>query len=107
MHICIFQTGEPIHIDRGNYRPMRAMLLANKLIENGHKVSLISSSFFHQRKEFRCKNQKSIKVNENLEIYLVPSIGYKKHIGIKRIFDHIFLAFNLHIFLKTVRFQSR
>ena len=58
MHICIFQTGEPLHIDEGYYRPMRAMLLANKLLENGHKVTLISSTFFHQRKVFRHKNQK-------------------------------------------------
>ena len=100
MHICIFQTGEPLHIDKGNYRPMRCMLLADKLIENGHKVSLISSSFFHQRKIFRFKSYKFIKVNKNLNIYLIPSIGYKNHIGIKRIIDHIILALNLHIFLK-------
>lgn len=100
MHICIFQTGEPLHIDQGKYRPMRCMLLADKLIENGHKVSLISSSFFHQRKIFRFKSYKSIKVNKNLNIYLIPSLGYKNHIGIKRIIDHIILAFNLHVFLK-------
>lgn len=101
MHICIFQTGEPLHIDKGNYRPMRCMLLADKLIENGHKVSLISSSFFHQRKIFRFKSYKCINVNKNLKIYLIPSFGYKNHIGIRRILDHTSLAFNLHIFLKN------
>ena len=101
MHICIFQTGEPLHIDKGNYRPMRCMLLANKLIEKGHKVSLISSTFFHQRKIFRFKSYRFINVNKNLNIYLIPSIGYKNHIGIRRILDHISLAFNLHIFLKN------
>ena len=35
MQICIFQTGEPLHIDKGNYRPMRCMLLADKLIDKG------------------------------------------------------------------------
>ena len=75
MHICIFQTGEPLHIDKGNYRPMRCMLLADKLLENGHKVSLISSSFFHQRKIFRYKSYKSIKVKKNLNIYLIQSVG--------------------------------
>ena len=101
MHICIFQTGEPLHIDQGNYRPMRCMLLADKLIEHGHKVSLISSTFFHQRKIFRFKSYRFINVNKNLNIYLIPSIGYKNHIGIRRILDHISLAFNLHIFLKN------
>ena len=100
MHICIFQTGEPLHIDEGYYRPMRAMLLTNKLLENGHKVTLISSTFFHQRKVFRHKTQKSIKINDNFDIHLIPSIGYKNHIGFKRILDHIILAFNLHFFLR-------
>ena len=50
MEICIFQTGEPLHIDKGNYRPMRCMLLADSLIEKGHKVKIISTAFFHQRK---------------------------------------------------------
>ena len=53
MQICIFQTGEPLHIDKGNYRPMRCMLLADKLIENGHKVTIISSDFFHQKQIHR------------------------------------------------------
>ena len=101
MHICIFQTGEPIHIDEGNYRPMRAISLSNKFIEKGHKVTLISSSFFHQRKEFRSKESKIIKVNKFLDIILIKSPGYKKHIGLERIFDHIFLAFNLKSYLKN------
>ena len=101
MHICIFQTGEPLHIDKGKYRPMRAMLLANELIKRNHKVTLISSSFFHQRKLFRSKSFKSIKVNKNLEIVLIHSCGYKKHIGIKRIIDHIMLSINLYKFLRN------
>lgn len=100
MHICIFQTGEPIHIDEGHYRPMRAISLTNKLIKNGHKVTLITSSFFHQRKKFRSKKTKKIKVNRFLEIILIKSPGYKKHIGLKRIIDHISLALNLKNYLE-------
>ncbi len=100
MKICIFQTGEPLHIDKGKYRPMRCMLLADKLVENGHKVTIISSDFFHQRKQHRFNNFKSIKVNKNLDIYLIPSLGYKKHISLIRVIDHISLAFNLFRFLK-------
>ena len=100
MEICIFQTGEPLHIDKGKYRPMRCMLLADKLIENGHKVTIISSDFFHQRKQHRFKNFKFIKVNKNLDIHLIPSLGYKKHISLIRVIDHISLAFNLFIFLQ-------
>ena len=99
MHICIFQTGEPLHIDSGKYRPMRAMLLANELIKKNHKVTLISASFYHQRKLFRSKSFKSIRVNKNLEIKLINSCGYRKNIGIKRIIDHIILSLNLYKFL--------
>ena len=101
MRICIFQTGEPLHIDKGNYRPMRCMLLADKLIENGHEVIVISSDFFHQRKIHRYNNFKLIKVKKNLKIQLIPSSGYKKHIGLSRLVDHIILAFNLFLFLKN------
>ena len=101
MRICILQTGEPLHIDKGNYRPMRCMLLADKLIEKGHEVIIISSDFFHQRKIHRFNNFKLIKVKKNLEIQLIPSPGYKKHVGLKRIFDHIILALNLLLFLKN------
>ena len=100
MHICIFQTGEPLHIDDGDYRPMRCILLADKLIENGHKVTIISSAFFHQRKIHRSNTFKQISLNKNLTIHLIPSPGYKKHIGIMRILDHLVLAASLNIFLK-------
>ena len=99
MHICIFQTGEPLHLDKGNYRPMRAISLCNKLIDKNHKVTLISSCFFHQRKTFRSRKFKKIYFKKNLTIILIPSIGYKKHIGLKRLIDHLILAYNLNIFL--------
>ena len=100
MEICIFQTGEPLHIDKGNYRPMRCMLLADNLIEKGHKVKILSTAFFHQRKIQRTRKFKVHKINENLSIYLIPSIGYKNHISLRRVLDHFILAFNLSIFLK-------
>ena len=51
--IWLLQTGEPLHIDAGNPRPMRAMNLANALVAAGHKVVLWSSSFYHQEKRHR------------------------------------------------------
>ena len=101
MRICILQTGEPLHIDKGNYRPMRCMLLADKLIEKGHEVIIISTDFFHQRKVHRFNKYKLIKVKKNLEIQLIPSPGYKKHVALRRLIDHIILAFNLFLFLRN------
>jgi len=101
MHICIFQTGEPLHIDQGDYRPMRCMLLTDQLIKKGHKVSILASDFFHQRKLHRTKSFKKFSVKKNLNIYLIPSPGYKKHISLERVYDHFILAIRLHIFLNS------
>tara|TARA_Y100000589_G_scaffold298716_1_gene307537 strand:- start:1900 stop:3153 length:1254 start_codon:yes stop_codon:yes gene_type:complete len=99
MHICIFQTGEPLHIDKGNYRPMRCMLLTDQLLKKGHKVSIIASDFFHQRKFHRTKSFKKFSIKKDLNIYLIPSPGYKKHISLERVYDHFILAVRLYIFL--------
>lgn len=95
MYIWIFQTGEPLHIDKDEPRPMRGINLANALIDKGHIVSLISSSFYHQKKYHRSKEYKKIKINKSLEILLVPSPGYKKNLSIFRLIDHYILASNL------------
>ena len=103
MLVWIFQTGEPLHIDNESPRPMRAMNLSNKLAESGHSVVLWSSAFSHQRKEHRTKKYKIHKVDDNLEIRLIPSCGYKKHIGLMRLIDHLQLAWNLKKLLKRER----
>ena len=103
MLVWILQTGEPLHIDEEYPRPMRAINLSNKLIELGHSVVLWSSAFSHQRKEHRTKKYKIHKVNDNLEVRLIPSCGYKKHIGLMRLIDHFQLAWNLKSLLINER----
>jgi hypothetical protein len=98
--IWILQTGEPLHIDKGSVRPMRAMNLSNALVEANHKVVLWSSAFYHQEKHPRSMTAKSIKISDNLEIRLIPSRGYRRNIGVGRLIDHTQLAFNLKRMLK-------
>ena len=50
MKVWIFQTGEPLHSDDDNPRPMRAMNLANSLVDMGHSVIIWSSAYYHQKK---------------------------------------------------------
>ena len=95
MKVWIFQTGEPLHSDSGSPRPMRAMNLANNLVNKGHNVILWSSSFYHQEKRHRSTDFEKIRVNSQLEIRLIPSPGYKRNISITRLFDHCILALNL------------
>jgi len=101
----ILQTGEPLPIDKDFSRPMRAVNLSNKLLEKGHKVVLWSSRFNHQTKEHRTNDYKKFSNNENFEIRLIPSCGYKKNISIKRLVDHAQLAYNLHKILKKEKYH--
>lgn len=95
MNVWIFQTGEPLHSDNDNSRPMRATNLANTLVTKGHNVVIWSSGFYHQKKIQRAKLYKKIFISKKLEIRLIPSPGYKKNISIQRLFDHFKLAYNL------------
>ena len=98
--VWILQTGEPLHSDDGNLRPMRAMNLANALVDKGHNVILWSSGFYHQEKRHRSRIFEKVHINDKLEIRLIPSCGYKKHIGLMRLLDHFQLAWNLKKLLK-------
>ena len=100
MLIWIFQTGEPLHCDLGNPRPMRAMNLANKLASYDYNVVIWSSAFYHQEKLHRCRTFSTIKISEKISINLIPSVGYKKNIGLLRLLDHAQLAFRLNSVLK-------
>ena len=55
MNIWIFQTGEPLHLDKKQYRPMRCMNLANFFTKKKHNVTIFSSRFFHLEKKHRLK----------------------------------------------------
>lgn len=105
MKIWILQTGEPLHCDEGSPRPMRAMNLANALLEKGHEVVIWSSAFYHQEKRHRSREFKSLMLSEHLTINLIPSIGYTRHIGLRRLIDHAQLALNLEKLLSTGKFQ--
>jgi len=93
--VWILQTGEPLHCDGGNPRPMRAMNLADMLVGRGHSVVIWSSAFYHQEKVHRTTKFESLKINDLLTINLIPSVGYKKNIGLSRLIDHAQLAWNL------------
>ena len=95
MKVWLLQTGEPLHIDIGASRPMRAMNLANALVESGHEVVLWSSAFYHQEKRHRVQGSERIILSPFLEIRLIPSPGYKRNIGLGRLWDHAILARNL------------
>ena len=107
MKIWILQTGEPLHCDGGAPRPMRAMNLADALVASGHSVRLWSSAFYHQEKRHRAADFQSIDINSSLTIELVPSPGYRRNVGVDRLFDHAVLARNLKMKLRSISNDER
>jgi glycosyltransferase involved in cell wall biosynthesis len=95
LKVWILQTGEPLHVDLDIQRPMRAMNLANALTKKGHEVIIWSSDFNHFTKKHRYNKFSSIKIDKNLTINLLPSLGYKNNVSVRRLFDHAQLALNL------------
>lgn len=105
-HIFIWQSGEPLQIDKKDHNPMTAINLSEYLLDNKFKVTLISSNFDHTNKIFRFKKIKRfklLKLKTNLNLVLIDSLGYKKNISIKRLIDHFILAVNLNFFLKQYK----
>jgi glycosyltransferase involved in cell wall biosynthesis len=98
--VWVFQTGEPLPSDDGEFRPMRAINLSNALVEAGHNVVIWSSAFNHQKKTHRSKEFNSIILSESLMVNLIPSPGYKKNISTARLLDHFILAKNFKKLLK-------
>ena len=101
MKVWILQTGEPLQIDTNGLRPMRAINLSNLLIEKGHEVVIWSSDFDHFSKIHRYGYYKQINYSQKLQINLIPSRGYKSHIGLSRLIDHAQLGINLWKLLRT------
>ena len=100
MKIWLLQTGEPLHVDAGSPRPMRAMNLADTLVARGHRVVLWSADFDHINKRSRNRAGESIEIGTNLEIRLLPSPGYRRNIGVGRLVDHAVLGWQLRKRLK-------
>lgn len=95
MKIWIVQTGEPLHCDEDNPRPMRAMNLANIAVKHGHEVTIISSRFYHQNKSHRKIVKDEITISQKLKIVLIDSPGYKSNLSLSRLWDHFVLSLNL------------
>ena len=107
MHkIWIFACGEPHEIDDKNVRLHRAGKIAKFLSENkSKKVKLFTSTFDHVKKENRFKENKIIKINNNLETHFLKTIPYKKNISIIRLISNFFLGVRLYFYLKKQKDQ--
>lgn len=96
MKVWILQSGEPLHIDTSGRRAMRAMNLADALLERGHEVVLWSSDFDHFSKSHRFGTNKEIQISSKFKIFLIKSCGYRSNFGFRRLVDHAELGWRLY-----------
>ena len=91
MRFSIITHFEPIPTE-ANARLMRAGLLAQRLAARGHSVTWWTPNFDHYLKRKRTPGDAVIDAGEGLEIRLLKSIGYKRHIGVRRLINNELLA---------------
>lgn len=92
LKVWVVQTGESLPTDDPAERPMRATQLARALIARGHEVTVISSAFWHQKKQHRAMKVTEERFHPRGTVVLVPSPGYRRHVGPARFHDHWRLA---------------
>ena len=82
--------------DPGSQRNMRAMNLADAAAKQNIRVVIWTTDFNHLNKNHRFnKNHTELFESRSLEIHFLWSPGYRRHIGLMRVLDHIILAINL------------
>lgn len=92
MRIWLVTIGEPLPVGGDDIRLLRTGLLAEALVDRGHKVLWWTSTFLHSKKQKLYHNDTKIRLSDLFCLFLLDSLGYKKNISIKRIIDHIGLS---------------
>ncbi|MCD4656366.1 MAG: hypothetical protein K8S87_02365, partial [Planctomycetes bacterium] len=103
MKVWLIQTGEILPIE-DNVRKMRTAMLAEKLVERGHKVLWWTSAFEHARKKWRFNEDNKVKLDNGINIFALKGISYVKHISLRRFVSHRKIA---HKFKKKVLGEER
>jgi len=99
MKIWLMQTGETLPITIG-VRKMRTAVLADKLLERGHKVFWWASAFEHQQKTMVSKNDRTFDISERYIIRVLSGCKYHKNISMSRYLNYLIVSLKF-------RFQSR
>ncbi len=88
--VWVLCTGEPLPLDRGDPRLLRAGLLCDRLSREGFRVEFWSSNFDHSSKKHRSPSRTLIShtMSSTYRIHLLPSSGYARNMSLARILDH-------------------
>jgi glycosyltransferase involved in cell wall biosynthesis len=85
----VVEVGEPLPIDEGSPRLMRAGLLCEELAAKGHEATWFTSSFNHYRKSMRPTGEFRIEARgSSYQVVTLAATGYQRHVSLQRLRDH-------------------
>ena len=84
MRVWLINEGENLPGDDNNPRLQRMGLLAYEVSKLGAEVVWWQSTFNHYQKKFRCYEDKTMQLNDNLKLVMLHSYGYKKNVSLRR-----------------------
>jgi len=96
MNIWLLQTGEPLPIKSG-VRKMRTAVLADKLLERGHRALWWASAFEHQRKVMVSDRDRNFDISEGYTIRVLRGCRYRTNVSLARYIDHLIVAFKFRM----------
>lgn len=102
MKVWLVTVGEPLPTDQKGIRLLRTGILAEQLSEKNHEVVWWNSTFDHSKKEHRFTHNKDIQYKKNFLIKVLHGCGYNSSISLKRIWDHILVAYQFRKLSKTM-----
>ena len=91
MEVWVIKDGENLPVQL-NARPMRTWMLADAMVERGHKVTWWASTFSHQRKTLLADKDTRIPVSPGFDMLLLHAGTYKRHASLARYRHHQRLA---------------
>ena len=91
MRVWLIQTGESVPLSKSVKR-IRTALLASELASRGHQVVWWASSFDHGSRQFMGPGGSTHLLNDGVEVRLLPALGYRKNVSLRRYLDHRYVA---------------
>ena len=88
MNIWLVTVGEPLPVDEGPPRLLRAGLLARYLAQSGHAVTWWSSTFDHQRKRLRAPSLAESSLPDGTALILLHGRPYRTNVSLARMGNH-------------------
>lgn len=78
------------------WRDYRFTMIGQTLAHQGHRVTWWTANFSHHFKCFRSTGWQDVDVSPNFQIRLVPTSGYRKHIGLGRVRFELLFSWRMY-----------